>query len=367
MAATRSSTDRVQSTAVPAAPGPRRGWRISTQRGGSDWARYSFTRVVSAVASSVASRKKRGSAIAQPSCRRSKVARSRRASIRSGSTTKISSPGAFRSHEFGSFMIVNVLLTLLWLSGAVYLVAMFRAARAKGQLSLNLESIGLGAVTNFFDTLGIGSFAPTTAYLKLRKMVPDSFIPSTLNAGHCIPTIVEALVFIKLVSVDPILLAACIVAATIGAVFGSAAVIRLPTQIVQGVVGAALVIASGLYALQNLDLMPGGGSALSLAPSWIGVAVAAHVVLGALMTFGIGLYAPSLIMLSLMGCESASNCDPSPFMVQVFGTVSEFAVFVESNPRPSVTPPFSSKQVAGQELALMPLGVTVRRRFTPAT
>jgi hypothetical protein len=90
-------------------------------------------------------------------------------------------------------MIVNVLLTLLWLSGAVYVFAMLRAARAKGQLSLDLESIGLGAVTNFFDTLGIGSFAPTTAHLKLRKMVPDSFIPSTLNAGHCIPTIVEAL------------------------------------------------------------------------------------------------------------------------------------------------------------------------------
>jgi PAS domain S-box-containing protein len=73
--------------------------------------------------------------------------------------------------------------------------------------------------------------------------------------------------------------------------------------LVQGVVGVALVIASGLYALQNLNLMPGGGSALSLAPSWIGVAVAAHVVLGALMTFGIGLYAPSLIMLSLMGLD----------------------------------------------------------------
>jgi uncharacterized membrane protein YfcA len=178
-----------------------------------------------------------------------------------------------------------------------------RAARAKSQLSLDLESIGLGAVTNFFDTLGIGSFAPTTAYLKLRKMVPDSFIPSTLNAGHCIPTIVEALTFIKLVSVDPFLLAACIVAATIGAVFGSAAVIRLPTQIVQGVVSVALFLASGLYALQNLNLMPGGGSALSLAPSFIAIAVAAHVVLGALMTFGIGLYAPSLIILSLMGLD----------------------------------------------------------------
>jgi uncharacterized membrane protein YfcA len=203
----------------------------------------------------------------------------------------------------GNRMIVTVLLTLLWVAGAVYLALMVRAARARGQLGLNLEAVGLGAVTNFFDTLGIGSFAPTTAWLKLRKMVPDSYIPGTLNAGHCIPTIVEALVFIKLVSVDPILLVSCIVAATIGAVFGSAAVVRLPTHFVQGVVGVALVIASGLYAMQNLKLMPGGGGELALAPALIAVAVVAHFVLGTLMTFGIGLYAPSLIMLSLMGLD----------------------------------------------------------------
>jgi uncharacterized membrane protein YfcA len=108
---------------------------------------------------------------------------------------------------------------------------------------------------------------------------------------------------INLVSVDPILLTACIVAATIGAVFGSAAVIRLPTQIVQGVVGVALASHPAFMRYKISTSCPGGGSALSLAPSWIGVAVAAHVVLGALMTFGIGLYAPSLIMLSLMGLD----------------------------------------------------------------
>jgi hypothetical protein len=198
-------------------------------------------------------------------------------------------------------MIVNVLLTLLWLSGAVYVFAMLRAARAKGQLSLDLESIGLGAVTNFFDTLGIGSFAPTTAYLKLRKMVPDSFIPSTLNAGHCIPTIVEALDQSRQRrphSADSLYR---------GGHYRCGLRIRRrhspahPDRARRCRRGSC--IASGLYALQNLNLMPGGGSALSLAPSWIGVAVAAHVVLGALMTFGIGLYAPSLIMLSLMGLD----------------------------------------------------------------
>ncbi|MEG1029244.1 MAG: TSUP family transporter, partial [Brevundimonas sp.] len=48
-------------------------------------------------------------------------------------------------------------------------------------------------------------------------------------------------------------------------------------------------------------LMPAGGEALSLDGRLFLVAVAAHLVMGALMSFGIGLYAPSLILLSLMG------------------------------------------------------------------
>ncbi len=198
-------------------------------------------------------------------------------------------------------MILIVLITALAVIGCAFLVLLVRTASARGQLKFNAEAIGLGAVTNFFDTLGIGSFAPTTAYLKLRKLVPDSFIPATLNTGHCLPTIAEALIFINLIRVDPILLVACITSAVVGAIIGSSVVVRLPTRIVQGVVGVALLIAATLYALTNLGLMPGGGDATALPPVFFAIAVAAHFVLGALMTFGIGLYAPSLILLSLMG------------------------------------------------------------------
>src|SRR5690242_7427522 len=79
--------------------------------------------------------------------------------------------------------MVLVLLSLLGVLTALLLATLLRAARARGELRPNLEAIGLGAVTNFFDTLGIGSFAPTTAYLKMRRMVPDSFLPATLNTG----------------------------------------------------------------------------------------------------------------------------------------------------------------------------------------
>ena len=200
-------------------------------------------------------------------------------------------------------MIVDILLAALAVIGVGYTGALLRLAAGRGQLRLNFESVGLGAITNFFDTLGIGSFAPTTAWLKLRALVPDRYIPATLNAGHCIPTIVQALVFIRLVQVDPLLLVACIFAAMAGSFVGTALALRVSTRMVQGTVGVALIIAAGLYAMQNLNLMPDNGNALTLVPLFFALAVVAHFVLGSLMAFGIGLYAPSLVTLSLMGLD----------------------------------------------------------------
>ena len=54
------------------------------------------------------------------------------------------------------------------------------------------ERIAVGFFANFFDALGIGSFATSTTYFRLRKMVKDELIPGTLNVGHCLPTITQA-------------------------------------------------------------------------------------------------------------------------------------------------------------------------------
>ena len=200
-------------------------------------------------------------------------------------------------------MIVLLLLSCLGIVAVVFTVVLLRTAMARHELRPNLEAIGLGAITNFFDALGIGSFAPSTAWIKLRRLVPDSFIPAILNVGHALPTVAQALVFINLVKVDPKLLVSCILAAVVGGILGAPIVVRLPVKAVQGIVGVAMLIAAGLYAMTNLDLMPGGGTALTLGPTLFAIAVAAYFVLGALMTAGIGLYAPSLIMLSLMGLD----------------------------------------------------------------
>jgi uncharacterized membrane protein YfcA len=159
----------------------------------------------------------------------------------------------------------------------------------------------LGFVTNFFDTLGIGSFAPTTAVFKLWRRMPDEQIPGTLNVGHALPTLAEALIFIAAVSVDLTTLVSMIAAAIAGAWLGAGLVSRLPRRAVQVGMGTALLIAAGLFLASNLQWMPGGGVAAGLTGGRLLFAVAANFVLGALMTLGVGLYAPCLILVSLLG------------------------------------------------------------------
>jgi uncharacterized membrane protein YfcA len=202
--------------------------------------------------------------------------------------------------------IVGGLLLALSAIAVYFTAVLLRTAQKRGEMTPKLEAVGMGAVTNFFDTLGIGSFAPTTAYMKLRKMAPDSYFPAILNVGHALPTIAQALIFITLVQVDPVLLISCIAASVAGALVGAPLVQRSPVRLVQSVVGIALLIAAVLYAMANLDLMPVGGEALTLAPMLFAVAVAGHFIMGGLMMFGIGLYAPSLVMLSLLGLNPAA-------------------------------------------------------------
>lgn len=200
-------------------------------------------------------------------------------------------------------LLLAVSVPLALVAGA-YAVLLIRAAVAARAVP-SLEAVALGAITNFFDALGIGSFAPTMAWFKFRGLVPDRLIPSTMIAGHTLPSVVLSLVFLVLlgVSVDPVLLVGCIVAAAAGAVIGAPLAARARVWVVQAVVGLALVIAGALYAATNLDLMPGGGVASTLPVPLTAVAIAGSAVFGVLLNFGIGNYAPTLLMLSLMGMD----------------------------------------------------------------
>jgi uncharacterized membrane protein YfcA len=188
------------------------------------------------------------------------------------------------------------------LAGVAFIIGGIRAARRSPQLRwpTPLELL-IGFVTDFFDTLGIGSFAPTTAIYKLRRLVPDELIPGTLNVGHTPAAIAESLIFVTAILVDPVLLIAMVGVAAAGAWLGAGIVAHLPRRAIQVAMGIALLMAGAAFAAKNLGVLPPGGTAMSLSGWQFGLAVGINFVLGALMSAGIGLYAPCMITLALLG------------------------------------------------------------------
>ncbi|KPU27035.1 permease [Caloranaerobacter sp. TR13] len=159
----------------------------------------------------------------------------------------------------------------------------------------------IGFITNFFDTLGIGSFAPTTALLRAFKQTKDRVIPGTLNVSCTIPVILEAFIFIKVIKVDTLTLVSMIAAATIGAWLGAGIVSKFPERKVQFIMGIALFVTAFLMFAGQMDWFPGGGEAIGLRGGKLIIAIVANFILGALMTAGIGLYAPCMALVYLLG------------------------------------------------------------------
>ena len=202
--------------------------------------------------------------------------------------------------------LVTVVLAVL-IALTIYFAFVFFKDYTKAQKEGKLESssfLALGAVgflTNFFDTLGIGSFAPTTALLKNFKLSADRTIPGTLNVACTIPVVIEALIFITVIKVEPITLVAMLAAATLGAFFGAGIVSKLPERKIQLAMGVGLLIVVCGMLAQQLKLMPSGGEAIGLTGAKLVAAVIGNFILGALMTLGIGLYAPCMALVFALG------------------------------------------------------------------
>ena len=196
------------------------------------------------------------------------------------------------------------LLVPLALAITFYAVVLIRSALAKRAVP-SIEAAVLGAITNFFDTLGIGSFAPTMAWFKFRNLVPDRLIPPTMLVGHTPPAMTQGFIFLILlgVFVDPVLLIGCVIALLMGGLLGAPLVGKVRLWVVQLVVAVALLLAGALYAVNNLGMMPSGGTAASLPLELMIVAIVANFAFGLLLNFGVGNYAPTLVMFSLMGMD----------------------------------------------------------------
>ena len=196
----------------------------------------------------------------------------------------------------------TILFAALGLVAVGFVVAWVRSARRGSEDARpGPLALAIGFVTNFFDTLGIGSFAPTTSIFKLKGLLPDERIPGTLNVGHAIPTIVQAFIFIAIVEVEMTTLISMIAASVAGAWLGAGLVASWPRRRVQLGMGIALFAAASFFAMTNLKVFPAGGDALGLQSPLLWAGLVGNFALGTLMTLGIGLYAPCMILVALLG------------------------------------------------------------------
>jgi uncharacterized membrane protein YfcA len=166
----------------------------------------------------------------------------------------------------------------------------------------NAERVAVGFFANFFDALGIGSFATSTTYFRLRKLVRDELIPGTLNVGHCLPTITQAFIGITLIEVDPLTLVLMIATAVAGAWVGAGVVSRLPRRAIQIGMGLALVIAAGFMLAKLTGVMPSSAVGTLDLQGWrLALGLIGSFFLGTIMPLGIGYYAPCMILVSMLG------------------------------------------------------------------
>lgn len=216
---------------------------------------------------------------------------------------------------------ISVLLIALGIFAAGYLYVfisgLLRDAR-NGETLAPKPLMGIiSFVANFFDTLGVGSYATTTAMIRFFKLVPDEKIPGSLNVGYVLPTMIQAYVTIHGVSglgvtvppvdVDPLTLILLILAAILGAWLGAGIVASWPRRKIQLGMGlclaaAAIIMLVRLTVFHSLEVGTTGLTGIRLVLGIVGL-----FGLGALMTLGIGLYAPCLILVTLLGMNDKSG------------------------------------------------------------
>ncbi|MFM4749018.1 TSUP family transporter [Aeromonas veronii] len=203
-------------------------------------------------------------------------------------------------------MLVDILRLVFIAGGLVFIFMLVQACWRKKQ-SGSFEATPfwpvalIGGVANFLDTLGVGSFAVKTACYKQFKLIDDRVLPGTLNGQCVLPTVTQSLIFVGAVAVEPLTLISMMTAAAAGAAWGARHVASFDRQTIRLVMAISLLVVAGLIFAGLLGLFPVGGDAMGLSGYKLAIALLGNFIFGVLMNVGIGLFAPCMTLVYLLG------------------------------------------------------------------
>lgn len=199
--------------------------------------------------------------------------------------------------------VLQIILIVYAIIIGVIIVKDFIKNREKDMpVKMQIAHYVLGFVVNFFDALGIGSFAPTCAAYSAFKMVDDDRkVPGTMNAGVAIPVIVEGLLFLSTVEVRLTTLVPMVICAIIGSLIGTRFQTKVSEKAIQLILGIALLVAAVLMLGSKFGILPGGGMAVGLTGVKLVIACVCNFILGFTLCFGVGNYAPCMCVVYFLG------------------------------------------------------------------
>lgn len=205
-------------------------------------------------------------------------------------------------------MVVLILKSFFALSSLIFSVFLIRDGKKNGLQKDNgsfTTAALIGSLTNFFDTLGVGSFATSTVLLRTFKQVSDKMLPGTLNVMSAIPTLVQGFIFLSIVQVDSITLIGMMTGAGFGGWLGAKFVSKLPEQKIRLGMSIALAVTATIMLMNQLHLMPAAThDAMGLTGFKLVIAFILSPVIAALSGVGIGFYAPCMATVYLLGMSA---------------------------------------------------------------
>ena len=203
----------------------------------------------------------------------------------------------------------KILITLLLIETLIFTFFYLKDVFSHKEDFKNIKwvpSILIGMICNFFDTLGIGSYATSTTAFKFTKSCRDDLIPGTLNVAYAWPVVVQAVVFMGKVEVDNITLITMIAAAVVGSVIGAKLVSKWNINTIRRALGTAMIALAIVMFCKNSGFGPFGimGTATGLTGIKLVIGIVGNFFLGAFMIVGLGLYNPCMALVFALGLST---------------------------------------------------------------
>lgn len=163
----------------------------------------------------------------------------------------------------------------------------------------------LGFITNFFDFLGIGSYAPQMIVMK-KDIEKNYFLPGTLTVANFLPVLLETIIGISIIKVEPLTLIILPLAASIGGYLGAKVTNAKNSRKINKVLIVVLLL-SGIFLIANaFEVYPLNNIETNLYglddnPIKLLIVIVGFFILGILQSFGLGIYAPGFALLGVLG------------------------------------------------------------------